>query len=342
MIDAPLPQHPAVTTADAAAPRTALTDAVEPALGSHPLRLSKPALAIKIAIGIIAPLICALAVLGGMGSFTTVRDLAVPWFAGMAWIVPVGIDLGILALLAWDLLAEYLGLPWPVLRWTAWAFIAATIYLNIAGARGDRTASVMHAAMPVLFVIVIEGVRHLLRQWAGLAAGTRVEHVPLSRWLLAPRSSFLLTRRMVLWQVTSYQQALALEYQRLQTVARLQEIHGQYLWRWKAPLSERLALRLASAGPRDSAETADMAPPATSGSQPPADERDRLLVQKAAEILRDAERQGTRLSQTALARHLRAQGYAIANDRLGWLMAAVSSRERRGLTNWYRGREASV
>jgi hypothetical protein len=125
-------------------------------------------------------------VLGGIGSFTTVRDLAQPWFGHLAWIVPIGVDLGILALLAWDLLAEYLGLSWPMLRWTAWAFIAATVYLNIAAAHGNPVAAVMHAAMPVLFITVIEGIRHLIRQLTGLATGTRIERIPLSRWLLAP------------------------------------------------------------------------------------------------------------------------------------------------------------
>src|SRR6266851_4862392 len=68
---------------------------------------------VKIAVGLVTPLIAALAVLGAIG---TVRSLAVPWFGVSAWIVPVGVDIGILALLTWDLLAEYLGLSWPVLR----------------------------------------------------------------------------------------------------------------------------------------------------------------------------------------------------------------------------------
>jgi len=91
--------------------------------------------AVTIAAAFVAPLLCTLAILGGIGSFATVRDLAQPWFGQLALIVPVGVDLGILALLAWDLLAEYLGLSWPVLRWTAWAFITATVYLNISAAR---------------------------------------------------------------------------------------------------------------------------------------------------------------------------------------------------------------
>lgn len=117
--------------------------------------------------------------------------------------MPVGIDIRILALLAWDLLTEYLGIPWPVLRWVAWLFIAGTVYLNVAAAHGNSVASVMHAAMPALFVTVTEGIRHLVRQFAGLANGTRIEGIPFARWLLAPRSSFIFWRHMVLWNVTS-------------------------------------------------------------------------------------------------------------------------------------------
>jgi hypothetical protein len=201
--------------------------------------------AVKVTAMIVAPLTAALAVLGGIGSFTTVRDLAVPWFGRSAWIVPAGIDIGILALLAWDLLTEYLGLPWPLLRWIAWAFIAGTVYLNIAAAHGNPVGSVMHAAMPALFVTFTEGVRHLIRQLAGLANGTRIEGIPLPRWLLAPRSSFSLRRHMVLWHVTSYQEGLRLECGRLLAISLLQETYGRWLWRWKAPLHERLALRLA-------------------------------------------------------------------------------------------------
>jgi Protein of unknown function (DUF2637) len=201
--------------------------------------------AVKLAVVIVVPLLCMLGVLGGIGSFATVRRLAAPWFGDWAWIVPVGVDTGILALLAWDLLAEYLGLSWPVMRWTAWAFITATVYLNVAAAHGSLTASVMHAAMPVLFVTVIEGIRHLIRQITGLATGTRIERIPLSRWLLAPRTTFLLGRRMVLWHVTSYHGGLQLEHQRLLTVSRLQQDYGRWQWRWQAPLADRLALRLA-------------------------------------------------------------------------------------------------
>ncbi|MFG2006200.1 DUF2637 domain-containing protein [Spirillospora sp. NPDC048911] len=203
---------------------------------------SCPRIAIVSAIAI-APLILALAALGGIGSFATVRQAAEPWFGGLAWIVPIGLDAGILALLAWDLLAEYLRLPWPMLRWTAWAFIGGTVAVNAAAAHGDLIGIIVHLAMPVLFIITVEGVRHLIRQWAGLAAGVRIESVPKARWLLAPISTALLWRRMVLWHITGYRHGLAVEYQHLLAVSHLQQKHGRWTWRWNAPLADRLALR---------------------------------------------------------------------------------------------------
>jgi hypothetical protein len=311
---------------------------------TQPFAIANAALAVKIAVGVVAPLITALAVLGGIGSFATIRRLAVPWFGSEAWIVPVGIDIGILALLAWDLLAEYLSLSWPFLRWTAWAFIATTVYLNIAAAHGDLTAAVMHAAMPVLFVTIIEGIRHLIRQWTGIATGTRIERIPAARWLLAPHSSLQLARHMMLWQVTSYQQGLALAYRRLRAVARLKETYGQF-WRFKAPLRDRLALRLALAGiaigdtdveqDEDLQLPAAQVPEAQMLSLPrrclveppivvnPQNKRDRRLIAAASEILRDAEREGARLSQAALARRLRERGHSVANGRLRWLVTSV-------------------
>jgi hypothetical protein len=233
---------------DADTPQAPVRRASAPTSALHHHPITHAALAVKVAAGVLAPLVASLAVLAGIGSFATIRHQATPWFGSSAWIVPIGIDIGIIALLAWDLLAEYLGFPWPALRWTAWTFIAFTIYLNISAAHGHLNAIVMHAAMPMLVVTVVEGIRHLVKQWTGLTTGTRIEHIPVSRWLLSPWSSFMLGRRMVLWQVTSYRQGLAYEYRRLQTVAKLQEDYGRFCWHWKAPLRDRIALRLAWAG----------------------------------------------------------------------------------------------
>ncbi|TDD71116.1 DUF2637 domain-containing protein [Actinomadura rubrisoli] len=172
-------------------------------------RMAPEAGVLKWVTATVAPLIAALAVLGALGSFTTVRRLAEPHFGGLAWIVPVGMDLGILILLAWDLLMEYLDLPWPVLRWVAWVYITGTVLVNVAAAQGDLAGSVMNAAMPVLFITVVEGVRHLIRRWVGLTSAGRVERVPAARWALAPASSLLLWRRMILWNIAEYQRGLS-------------------------------------------------------------------------------------------------------------------------------------
>jgi hypothetical protein len=175
-----------------------------------------------------------LAGLGGYGSFASVRDVAEPWFGAQAWIVPAGVDLGILALVSVALLLEWLAMPMPALRWMAFAFTAATVWLNISAAHGDITGMVMHAAMPVLFITFIEAVRHAIRRRAGIAAGTVREGVPIARWLLAPFSTFRLWRRMILWQITSYPDALQAEQRRRHALALLDDHYGRK-WKRRAP-----------------------------------------------------------------------------------------------------------
>jgi Protein of unknown function (DUF2637) len=281
------------------------------------------------AIGV-GPLIAGLAGLGGIGSYTTVRTAAEPYFGTLAWIVPVGMDVGIVILLAWDLLMEYVGMAWPVLRWVAWAYIGATIAVNTTAAHGDPAGMVMHAAMPVLFVTVVEGVRHLIRQWAGLADGTRMEKIPAVRWVLAPVSSAMLWRRMVLWAVSGYRDGLRLEYERLLTVSRLQQEYGRWAWRWKAPLSTRLALRLHGAQtilniPAPTAEKdwwkSQPSSPRTLG-QVPAWISDELL-EAARRIITNAEHSGVRVSKAALGARLREEGFTIANGRVTELVALI-------------------
>jgi hypothetical protein len=195
----------------------------------------------------------------------------------------------------------------------------------------------MHAAMPVLFITVIEGIRHLIRQITGLVTGTRIERIPLSRWLLAPRTTFLLGRRMVLWHVTSYRDGLHLEHQRLLAISRLQQDYGRWLWRWRAPLQDRLALRLALNTATGRVENPPADKPEHSLPRPclvaptpslaaPLSEDDERLVSEAAAIMRDAERQRTRLGQAALARELRKRGHQIANERLRWLTITARNR----------------
>ena len=269
----------------------------------------------------VAPLIAALAVLGGLGSFTTIRQMAEPHFGGLAWIVPVGMDVGILVLLAWDLLMEYLDLPWPVLRWVAWLYIAGTVLVNVAAADGNLAASVMNAAMPVLFITVVEGVRHLIRQWVGLTSTSRVERVPAARWALAPVSSLLLWRRMILWHITEYRRGLELEYHHLMSVSLLQHEYGRWSWRWRAPLAERLALNhLPAQHAADGTSTGDETDDSSHDVQ---------LMAIARQLQREVEREGVQLSRDRLGRRLRELGFTIANHRLTQMIAAVCEESAR-------------
>ena len=133
-------------------------------------------LLLRWSVAIIGVLVLALAVAGAIGSFTTVRNELRPFFPYTEpWIPPLGIDLGILVCLSWDLLQEYMtrkgiierGLPG--LRWVGWLFTAATVYLNAAAAHGNLVGIVAHAAMPGIFVAMLEGFRMTLRRGARLA-----------------------------------------------------------------------------------------------------------------------------------------------------------------------------
>jgi hypothetical protein len=72
------------------------------------------------------------------------------------------------------------------------------------------------------------------RRARGSAGGTRAsdraagrrDRVPAARWLLAPGSSWVLWRHMVLWQVTSYRAALDTEKRRRRAVYQLRHQYG--------------------------------------------------------------------------------------------------------------------
>ncbi|MFD3714285.1 DUF2637 domain-containing protein [Streptomyces sp. NPDC058677] len=183
-----------------------------------------------------------------MGSYAAVRALAeAKHFGSFALLFPIGLDAGILVLLALDLLLTWLRMPLGLLRQTAWLLTVATIAFNGAAAWPDPIGVGMHAVIPVLFVVVVEAARHAIGIAADISAAKHMESVRLSRWLLDPISTFRLWRRMKLWELRSYEQVIALEQERLTERARLRHRYGRR-WRSKAPFEEVLALRLTRYG----------------------------------------------------------------------------------------------
>ncbi|WP_327411323.1 DUF2637 domain-containing protein (plasmid) [Streptomyces sp. NBC_01281] len=189
-----------------------------------------------------------IAAIGFVGSYAAVRNLAeAKGFGRFALAFPIGVDAGILVLLAVDLLLTWLRMPLPMLRHTAWFLTGATILFNAAAAWPDPVGTGMHAVIPVLFVVMVEAARHATGRAADLTAGRHMDSVRLARWILAPVSTFFLWRRMKVWELRSYDQVIALELQRKIERARLHARYGRK-WRDKAPVEAVLALDLTRYG----------------------------------------------------------------------------------------------
>ncbi|MER8047100.1 DUF2637 domain-containing protein [Streptomyces sp. NPDC094032] len=200
---------------------------------------------LALAVGIGAVVIAGI---GFAGSYGAVVDLAVAkGFGGFAHVLPIGIDAGIAVLLALDPLLTWLGVPFPVLRHVAWLLTAATIAFNAAAAWPDPIAVGLHSAMPILFVVVVEAVRHAVGRLADITADRHMEGIRLWRWLLSPVATLKLWRRMKLWELRRYEDAVGLERDRLIYQARLQARFGRG-WRRKAPIEAVMPLRLAKLG----------------------------------------------------------------------------------------------
>ncbi|MFF4952554.1 DUF2637 domain-containing protein [Streptomyces chattanoogensis] len=192
-------------------------------------------------------------VIGFVMSYTTLCRLAADrlhFSDGLAVWFPVGVDASIVSLLALDLYMVYVRTPWPLLRLAAHGMTAATIYFNAAAAdrnEGDPVAAAGHGIMPVLFVVGVEAARRRLIAWAQLEDGTASEGVPLHRWLLEPWKAWPMYRRMRLHGIDSYEEAVAMEQERIGYRVMLDRKYPKGGWR-KASSDERLPFTMAQYG----------------------------------------------------------------------------------------------
>ncbi|MFB6439020.1 DUF2637 domain-containing protein [Streptomyces sp. NPDC056411] len=209
-----------------------------------PLKLTRTH---RILIGVVIAGAVVIAGIGFAGSYAAVRELALKkGFGNFAYFFPIGIDAGICVLLALDLLLTWIRMPFPVLRQTAWLLTVATVAFNAAAA-SDPLGMGMHAVIPVLFVVTVEAARHAVGRIADITADKHMEGVRITRWLLSPVPTFLLWRRMKLWELRSYDAVIKLEQERLVYQARLRSRFGRG-WRRKAPVESLMPLRLARYG----------------------------------------------------------------------------------------------
>ncbi|MEV6654151.1 DUF2637 domain-containing protein [Streptomyces sp. NPDC051219] len=202
----------------------------------------------RILIGVVVTGAVIIASIGFAGSYSAVRDLAAEkGFGSFASVFPIGIDAGICVLLALDLLLTWIRIPFPLLRQTAWLLTAATVAFNGAAAWPDLLGVGMHAVIPILFIVAVEAARHAIGRIADITADKHMEGVRLTRWILSPVPTFLLWRRMKLWELRSYEEVITLERERLVYQASLRSRFGR-AWRRKAPAQALMPLRLARFG----------------------------------------------------------------------------------------------
>ncbi|WP_328380691.1 DUF2637 domain-containing protein (plasmid) [Streptomyces sp. NBC_00440] len=196
-----------------------------------------------------------LAGIGFTGSYNTLRHLAEgKGFGLFSYAFPIGIDAGILVLLALDLYMMRKRMPLPILRWAAHGLTAATVAFNAAAPPGpvmdDPLAASMHGVIPVLFVVAVEAARHYIGRMADLLAGeTPLGSVPLTRWILAPLSTPRLARRMRLYNLP-YKEVAA-QHQQLRIYReglRQKYDSNEQSWRKAATPNEMLPFKLAPFG----------------------------------------------------------------------------------------------
>ncbi|MFF9101476.1 DUF2637 domain-containing protein [Streptomyces rubrogriseus] len=219
-----------------------------PASGVPPL--TKPEMGLA---GVGALAAAGVGALGLISSFDAVSAAALRWGFGEPWMLPVGIDVAIPVFTVANLLLIRMdmGLAW--VRFVPWALTLITCGLNVAAGQG-MWAKVAHGTMPLLWVVFSEIGAHIYAVRIGAATGRRMEKIRFSRWLLAFPSTFALWRRMTLWEVTSYSEALAREKERQLARADLRERYGRK-WRSKTPRRERVMLRMGELAPATEQET---------------------------------------------------------------------------------------
>ncbi|GAA4658807.1 DUF2637 domain-containing protein [Streptomyces chumphonensis] len=135
-----------------------------------------------------------------------------------------GVDLGILTLIAVDLLLAWLRRPVMWIRYPVWLLTGATMALNSASAAPegkwqllDYVAVGAHGVVPVLFIVVVEIGRYVIDQ---VVRPDQVRtSIPLVRWLLAPWPTAKIYRQMRL---------RSLSYDEM--VQREADLRGYMLW----------------------------------------------------------------------------------------------------------------
>lgn len=168
----------------------------------------------------------ALAGLAFLGMFHSVRDAMVPYFGPLAWVVPIGLDDGLLLVALFSVALECFGMRCRWLRWVELVFIGLQMTVNVSAGDGSLIGSAGHATLPVLYVVVIEIWQWFVRKRRNLIKAADRERIPLARWFAAPFGSWELRRTMILWGLYRYSDALAMLQRVRVAESILRRVHG--------------------------------------------------------------------------------------------------------------------
>jgi Protein of unknown function (DUF2637) len=214
------------------------------------------------------PLLLAVAGIGFAVSFQTItREATAHGMPGWPQLYPIGIDIGILALVLEARKRIARGRSDIVPRVLAWGLTALTIYVNIHGSPAtDWLGRVMHAVMPALWVVFLELTRS--RQKVDVDVERELESIPVKRWFADwPWRVTGMKRRQIFSEVKSYRVMCAREEARILARSLARDVWG-WQWRRKAPVMLREHLKHGTFP----AEVAEAAATAAWGSMPAMDE----------------------------------------------------------------------
>lgn len=162
-------------------------------------------------------IVAAALVLAGIGLYLSFEHVAIFTHEelrfgslGKGQLFAVGVDVGIMVMIAVDLLMAWLKRPISWIRYPVWLLTAATVVLNAASGAPegawkliDYVAAGAHGVVPILFITVVELGRDAIDRVVRPDQAER-DSIPLLRWILAPIATARIFRRMRLWGVTSY------------------------------------------------------------------------------------------------------------------------------------------
>ncbi|MFC8778357.1 DUF2637 domain-containing protein [[Kitasatospora] papulosa] len=249
-------------------------------------------------------------VLAGIGLYLSFEHVAVFAFEelrfgslGKGQLFAVGVDVGIMVMIAVDLLMAWLKRPISWIRYPVWLLTAATVVLNAASGAPegawkliDYVAAGAHGVVPVLFITVVELGRDAIDRVVRPDQAER-DSIPWLRWVLAPVATARIFRRMRLWGVTSYPEMVRRDQDLIAYEQWLKRKHKGDLD--KAKDDELLPMKMAPYG-----YTVDEAL-ALPGQQ---DEAARKRAEKAERERLDAETRSQIAEAEAEADRLRAKG----------------------------------